>query len=1185
MRFTSDVDIPEELVTAAADGSLVLFVGAGVSLNPPSDLPLFDGLAARLASLNGEKFGPDSGPPDSYLGRLIDREPAAREQARQIIGSPTSGPNENHEAIVRLASLCGSTRVITTNFDEHLAEAAALAGIDLGDRFNGPAVPLARNFSGLVHLHGAVSRPVDELVLTDDDFGRAYLTDGWARRFVQELLLNRVVLFIGYSHEDTVMKYLARGLPPTSARRYVLTDIAEDSKWAGLHITPVSYPPDNRHSALTAALNAWADRLAMGQLDHRARVKAIIRGGPPKTPVEDDYLRDAITHPVGVRAFFEEANGKEWLDWIEQHPSFIAIFSPGSLSADSSEVLTEWLGSRYFADDESADLGFGVLARLGPVVSENLMSELARAAYYIRQTNPSLWLKLSVVIAAALRTDASSPDKSPIILHGAPVASDSVLPFLRRAVVPRLILTETRPWLPSADEQEPRRVVATIAWSISASDAKRMWEAAKTEFVPIAIHILHTFEQALRDAYDLLNHFDSNNNWDSWSFGRSAIEPHPQDRTRDVESILIDGLRDSVTAISPKDSSIIPRWMSDPLPLFRRLSIHALGSDSQLTANDKIARIIEAQVIYDHHLKHEIFNLLAQVAAGLDDEHRRRLLDEVMKGPSAFNPVDETRYFRRSIFDILEWLTRFVEDWPELLHALDGLAAEEPDMGVREHPDLDYYMTSGVWGGRLPYEIDEFVRFIQNSGARGALLELLNRDYSERDFDQPAWEDAMSLITRVVQAHPDLGHDLIDEVGSIPAELQRQENVTDAILQGWAEARLSDAQLESTAARIAGYIDFPAHTAAIAAFLLGAVDSEDSRTDAHLARLDHIAQQSWTRYIDEYDPPDSDNWTTLGLNTWPGYIAQYWISRIRLRWRAHREDWKGLSQVEREALTIMLNGSKPSSRGAFAVITGDVFFLYAADPAFAAADVFPHFDGSIDDRAVQAWTSYLYRPRVDDRMLNDGFWQILIDASALATSTSRNMLEGQYWDLLASIAIQSTAEVIDRSTLIDDLANTSPAGLAQFLAVLASALGERNAQEVRRVWAQWLRQIVETRLQLFPGVLTSDEKSAWGDLALRCPPILEEALNLSDAAPGPIGRMTTFDDLTPLAVERHSDLITRAVTHRLQITPASDFHIQHELGELVQKLKSGRASKIALVQLVEAAIKIGIHDAGRWLDD
>jgi hypothetical protein len=45
-----------------------------------------------------------------------------------------------------------------------------------------------------------VAKQADRMVLTDSDFGSAYLTEGWATRFLQRLFTHNVVMFIGYSH-------------------------------------------------------------------------------------------------------------------------------------------------------------------------------------------------------------------------------------------------------------------------------------------------------------------------------------------------------------------------------------------------------------------------------------------------------------------------------------------------------------------------------------------------------------------------------------------------------------------------------------------------------------------------------------------------------------------------------------------------------------------------------------------------------------------------------------------------------------------------------------------------------------------------------------------------------------------------------------------------------------------------
>ena len=72
-----------------------------------------------------------------------------------------------------LATACKTPRIITTNYDNLLAEAADEQGLDYGEQYFAPALPLGRDFKGLVHLHGSILRPSKNMVLDDKDFGKA----------------------------------------------------------------------------------------------------------------------------------------------------------------------------------------------------------------------------------------------------------------------------------------------------------------------------------------------------------------------------------------------------------------------------------------------------------------------------------------------------------------------------------------------------------------------------------------------------------------------------------------------------------------------------------------------------------------------------------------------------------------------------------------------------------------------------------------------------------------------------------------------------------------------------------------------------------------------------------------------------------------------------------------------------
>ena len=93
-------ELPEGLVRAQRDGSLVLFVGAGVSKAPPSSLPLFADLARRVA----QKFEATivcSEPPDKALGDLKRQGLNVHRAVRDIIVQ-SEGPNAAHKAVAAL---------------------------------------------------------------------------------------------------------------------------------------------------------------------------------------------------------------------------------------------------------------------------------------------------------------------------------------------------------------------------------------------------------------------------------------------------------------------------------------------------------------------------------------------------------------------------------------------------------------------------------------------------------------------------------------------------------------------------------------------------------------------------------------------------------------------------------------------------------------------------------------------------------------------------------------------------------------------------------------------------------------------------------------------------------------------------------------------------------------------------
>ena len=159
MYITESVNIPDELERQLKRDRLVLFVGAGVSV--PSGLPGFFGLAAELAGQSGH-LSPakkDADRLDYFIGRLSDDHFNTHEITKKIFQEKQPAANSEHAAVMALATACKTPRIITTNYDNLLAEAADEQGLDYGEQYFAPALPLGRDFKGLVHLHGSILRP------------------------------------------------------------------------------------------------------------------------------------------------------------------------------------------------------------------------------------------------------------------------------------------------------------------------------------------------------------------------------------------------------------------------------------------------------------------------------------------------------------------------------------------------------------------------------------------------------------------------------------------------------------------------------------------------------------------------------------------------------------------------------------------------------------------------------------------------------------------------------------------------------------------------------------------------------------------------------------------------------------------------------------------------------------------
>lgn len=335
-------DIPAELIHKQEAGEMVFFCGAGISIS--TGLPCFGRLVDGIyESLNIVK---DSNEEklielkkfDEALGRLEERVHgnAMRSAVVPLFSStPTPDSLRLHRALLRVSRNPSGMHLVTTNYDDNFAHANGPDNLNF-DAW--PTLPELENWDSVVHLHGRIRASADGpvasgLVLTDTDFGNAYLTGRQAAKFVSELMGRYTVVFVGYSMQDVVVRYLTRALAKRrlAGRTYSLVGYANEKQrkerelvWSETGIYPIFYHSGNQHELLVRTVEEWA-KLATDP--HQYRIQLAVSGlkrVPDKGSHEADPERVvwALSDPAATWQVFSRiqrtpvpgAYAAAWLD-------------------------------------------------------------------------------------------------------------------------------------------------------------------------------------------------------------------------------------------------------------------------------------------------------------------------------------------------------------------------------------------------------------------------------------------------------------------------------------------------------------------------------------------------------------------------------------------------------------------------------------------------------------------------------------------------------------------------------------------------------------------------------------------------------------------------------------------------------------------------------------------------------
>ena len=218
---------PDDLIQIAANKSLVLFVGSGVSASCKNRLnespPTWNILLERLAqainldSTDKKKFTMFKELLNSH--RLLDAAEllkySANEKGRTsdlttALRSAVQGPREHpflpsdwHSSIGEI----DPSVIITTNYDKILESASGFAYATLPYTSEEIDSNIRKNEPTIIKLHGSLDESA-KIILTRSDYARLHRYGSIALDIVRALMWTRTFLFIGYSLSDPDLQAL-----------------------------------------------------------------------------------------------------------------------------------------------------------------------------------------------------------------------------------------------------------------------------------------------------------------------------------------------------------------------------------------------------------------------------------------------------------------------------------------------------------------------------------------------------------------------------------------------------------------------------------------------------------------------------------------------------------------------------------------------------------------------------------------------------------------------------------------------------------------------------------------------------------------------------------------------------------------------------------------------------------------
>ncbi|MDE2991644.1 MAG: DUF4020 domain-containing protein [Chloroflexota bacterium] len=1166
----SGIDFPNSLINAIRSEELVVFAGAGVSMGPPANMPNFAGLATAISAGTSIDRA-ENETLDRFLGRLKNEGVDVHQRTGEILRSYGDEPTDLQRALLRLNHSYGVPRIVTTNFDLLFERAAKEIVADDLDSFVAPALPLGRSFSGIVHVHGDLNQ-VYSMVLTDSDFGRAYLTEGWARRFLVDVFRHFNVLFVGYSHDDTILSYLARALPPDDQRdRFVLTSDRSLSRWENLGVQAIAYPvSDGGHEGLYQGVAGLARYVSRGILEWRQQIEAIACRNPAVLDQEElDLIEDALSDITRTRFFAAAATEPEWIEWIDNRGHLDGLFELKDLAPHESE-LADWLGRKYVRD-HSDDL-FALIGKHGQRLNRELWYRLG---FHIGNHGnaPVTQDELVKWVAILLDTIPQDIHKSQFLWILEQLSrrccayglTDSLIGIFRAIV-------RVRPRIPSGIDS------MTVELTGDYHEINTLWQDQfKPNLESMSDVLLPFIVDQLRAQHRLYEWFGrGNRRIDSASLRRAAIEPHAQDRLRSDVDALIDAARDCLEELAVSSAAAASFWCDtlsgSQVPLLRRLAVHALTKRTDLSDDDRIDWLLANVELHDLAIHHEAYRAVRLVYPAASQEFRERIVDAILEheGPVDDDP-DGMVAAARNKYDWLEWVHRAIPDCSIAKSALDDLASAYPGFQPREDSDLVFTMQVGFVGSESPWSAQELL----SRPPADWLNELL--EYEGTMLDGPNRDGLLSEVEQA--ASRDFGW------GASLADLMVESSRWDCDLWGALWGSWSAELDEEKHRQVLDLAYTPEllrnHTRPIADLVLSILKDGGLPYASELLGNTNRIAIALRQHLGEHSAISGRrDFLFQAINHPAGILAEYWLQSLAA-WRRSEDPVpdRFCDPYLAELSAIVADKGLPGTLEK-AVLCSRIAFLLNADYNWSMQHLIPLFtDESHTDDLQASWHGFVFGSGLNPQVAEVMESSFLSSIARVGTIFPEEDLRHLFIQRIAAMVIffvdDPLSEWIPKLFRYADTAEDR----RQFVGAIGNVLRNMSDANQQNLWERFVRPYWENRIHgVPPQSLQAIEVQAMMKWLPTLKGVYPEAVELVIRTPGAVleDGMLLYVITQEKVWEAYPEATARLLLHFGALAGGQTGHEWYGAKELIDSLLGLDISADARAGLEDLVVRLGL---------